>query len=121
MPAYATIITFDDTQLNLLLYSSSGPVGVAVRRRAQTDLLSLARATLSNPWPGGRGPFPPPGPPYLRTGELRDSLEVVDVPGSGPGRGPETDVVATAVHRGWNYGEILRDRGYQFLPPEFYL
>jgi hypothetical protein len=36
-------------------------------------------------------------------------------------QGPEADIVPTAIKRGWNYGDILKGRGYRFLPDYFYL
>lgn len=112
---YGTVITLDDAQLGLLLTSHSGPVAGAVRDLAKDNLYYLAVETLSDPWPGG--PAPPSGPPFARTYDMVNSLSVVDLEG---GPVPETIIQVTAVHRGRVYGLILRDRGYHFLPDEFY-
>lgn len=113
--AYGTVLTLNDAQLGLLLDSPTGPVGDEVRDYAQDELYALAVATISDPWPGG--PAPPPGPPYQRSGDMVNSLSVLSVVG---GAEPETIIQVTAVHRGRVYGLILRDRGYRFLPDEFY-
>lgn len=116
--AYGTVITLDDTALGLLLDSPAGPVSEAVREYAQDQLYGLAVATLSDPWGGGRsGTNPPPGPPLARTYDMVNSLSVLQVI---EGPQPETIIQVTAVHRGRVYGLILRDRGYHFLPDEFY-
>jgi hypothetical protein len=118
--AYGTVISLNDTQLGLVLGSGSGPVAAAVRDYAKDELYDLAVATISDPWPGG--PNPPPseggaGPPYMRSGDMVNSLSVIDLVGGGQ---PETIIQVTAVHRGRVYGLILRDRGYRFLPDQFY-
>lgn len=112
-------VVMHDVAISSLLYSPTSPVTVAIGRVAEFNVLREAQIALSRPWPGGSGPFPPPGPPYLRTGTLRDSLTVT-FKNSGL-RGPEWDIVPTAIKRGWNYGEVLQGRGYRFLPLRFYI
>jgi hypothetical protein len=117
------VIEINDLALSELFYDPAGPISRHIETVARTDILTLAKLTISRPWPGGRGPFPPPGPPYRRerdkaSPDLHDSLTVVTSIGSG---GPEADIVPTAVKRGWNYGEILKGRGYRFLPDSYYL
>lgn len=108
--------SFNEVALDALLNSPTGPLADEMRRVANTTLLEIARNYINRPWPGGYGPInPPPGPPYRRTGDLRDSLTVESSPSS-----PEATIVPTAIHRGANYGEILKNRGYRFLPDEFY-
>jgi hypothetical protein len=112
-------VVLDNVAISNLIYDPGGPIAREMNRVAQFSLLPIAQAALSRPWPGkGSAPFPPPGPPYLRTGDLRDSLRVVD--GVGPS-GPEATIVPTALHRGVNYGEILMKRGYRFLPDYYYV
>jgi hypothetical protein len=113
--AYGTVISLDDEKLALLLTGHSGPVAGAVRDYAKDELYSLAVATISDPWPGGSNG--PPGPPFARSTDMVNSLSVIDLEG---GAVPETIIQVTAVHRGRVYGLILRDRGYHFLPSEFY-
>lgn len=113
--AYGTVVTLLDEQLALLLTSPAGPVAGAVRDLAKDRLYELAVATISDPWPGGSAP--PPGPPFARTSDMVNSLSVIDITG---GDVPETIIQVTAVHRGRVYGLILRDRGYRFLPDEYY-
>lgn len=116
--ALGSRVEFDLPALEILLESPGGPVDREVQRVAGGPVLQLAREELSRPWPGPPGPFPPPGPPYLRTGDLRDSLAITSTPG--PGGRTDWVVIPTAIHRGVNYGEILLGRGYRFLPPAFY-
>lgn len=115
-------VELNDLNISELLYNPAGGVTRAVEYAANVPVLELCRRWISRPWPKGRGPFPPPGPPYARYDDpgprLRDSITVVSVVGPA---GPEFDIVPTAIHRGWNYGEILKGRGYRFMPPEFYL
>lgn len=112
--AYGTVITLDDQALAFLLTGHEGPVAGAVRDLAKDELYGLAVATISDPYPGGRNPAP--GPPFARTYDMVNSLSVVDIEGPVP----ETIIQVTAVHRGRVYGLILRDKGYHFLPDEFY-
>lgn len=112
-------VVLNNIAINDLLYDPTGPIGREMGRVALVNLLPIAQAALSRPWPGPPGPFPPVGPPYLRTGELRDSLRVdPTVLGSA---GPEAAIIPTAIHRGVNYGQILQSRGYRFLPDYFYV
>lgn len=116
-------VVIDDIALSALFYDPSGPIATHVKEVAEVDVLTLAKAYISRPWPGGRGPFPPPGPPYRRrldkvSPDLHDSLTVVVAVGP---QGPEADIVPTAIKRGWNYGDILKGRGYRFLPDYFYV
>jgi hypothetical protein len=113
-----TRVDIHDANIDTILYSPSGGVARECNFQAHTNLLPIMQAALSRPWPGPPGPFPPVGPPYLRTGELRDSLRVIDAVGP---YGPETNIVPTAIHRGVNYGLVLRARGYRFLPDYFYV
>ncbi len=56
---------------------------------------------------------PPPGPPHRRTGDLQQSVRREDARVVG---GVLTvDCVADAVHRGWYYDQVLRERGYEFV------
>lgn len=111
-------VEIHDIAISDLIYDPGGGIARECYAQAQISLLPIAQAALSRPWPGGLGPFPPVGPPYLRTGELRDSLRVVETVGPS---GPEADIVPTAIHRGVNYGEVLLKRGYRFLPDYFYV
>lgn len=113
-----THVDIHDAAISALIYSPTGGVARACDAAAFVSLLPIAQAALSRPWPGPPGPFPPVGPPYLRTGELRDSLTVVNTVGP---QGPEADIVPTAIHRGVNYGAILIGRGYRFLPDYYYV
>lgn len=113
-----TRIELHDVAISNLIYDPSGGIARECNFVAHTSLLPIAQAALSRPWPGEPGPWPPVGPPYLRTGELRDSLRVVEVIGP---QGPESDIIPTAVHRGVNYGEVLIRRGYRFLPDYYYV
>lgn len=115
------VVVIDDAALAALLNSPTGPIANEVARVANTTVLAIAQATISRPWAGSYGPTnPPPGPPLLRTGDLRNSLTAISVPG-GSGIGAEVDIVPLAIHRGKNYGQILLARGYRFLPDAFYV
>lgn len=116
-------VVIDNLALSALFYDPAGPVSRYIEQVAAPSILALAKAYCSRPWPGGRGPFPPPGPPYRRfkdkvSPDLVDSLTIVMAVGP---YGPEADIVPTAVKRGWNYGDILKGRGYRFLPDNYYL
>jgi hypothetical protein len=119
-------VVLNELALDDLLLSPTSPVSRHIERYASTDILALAKDTISRAFPGGRGPFPPPGPPYRRapggkdkaSPDLHDSLTVVAHPTSA---GMEYDIVPTAVKRGYNYGDILKGRGYRFLPDSYYL
>ena len=59
-------------------------------------------------------PNPPPGPPRLRSGDLKQSIHASF---------PTTDEkglvvygVALASHRGWSYPRLLLEKQYKFLP-----
>jgi len=113
----------DNLAVSNYLYSPAGPVSLYVGAYAATEILPLSQATISRPWPGGKGPFPPPGPPYRREKDkvfpdLHDSLTVREVTTS---VGTEFHIVPTAIKRSYNYGEILQRRGYRFLPDSYYL
>lgn len=116
-------VVVNDLALSALFYDPGGPVATYMATVVGPDVLAIAKTYCSRPWPGGRGPFPPPGPPYRRrrdkvSPDLVDSLTLV--PALGPG-GPEVDIVPLAIKRGWNYGDILKGRGYRFLPDYFYI
>jgi hypothetical protein len=119
-------VKIHDAALNLLFYDQAGPVATYITAVVGPDVLALAKSWCSRPWPGGRGPFPPPGPPYRRPSDSKDKVspDLVDsltlVSAIGP-NGPEVDIVPTAIKRGYNYGDILRVRGYRFLPDYFYV
>ena len=116
-------VVINDIALSALFHDPAGPVATYMATAVAPDILALSKAYCSRPWPGGRGRFPPPGPPYRRSRDkvspdLVDSLTLVSAIGP---TGPEVDIVPTAIKRGWNYGEILKSRGYRFLPDSFYL
>jgi hypothetical protein len=56
---------------------------------------------------------PPPGPPHLRTGDLQQSVRREDARVIGDTL--VVECVAPAVHRGWFYDQVLRERGYEFV------
>jgi hypothetical protein len=73
--------------------------------------------TASWAMPSGTWAYnPPPGPPYMATGNLRDSIEV-----QGPFQQGDLPFVAVTIgngetiRRGYDYAGILRDRGYDFV------
>ncbi len=117
-----TVITINDVALTAFFDDPAGGVSRFMGTVVAPDVLAAAREFISRPFPGhgSRGArFPPPGPPYLRSGDLREGLQVVSAPS--PLGGVEYDIVPTAVHRGANYGLILQQRGYRFLPDSFYV
>lgn len=122
-------VVINNAALSALFYDPAGPVARYMETAVGPDVLALAKSWCSRPWPGGRGPFLPPGPPYRRQTDkvfpdLVDSLTLVTAIGPS---GPEVDIVPTAVKRGWNYGDLLRTGGgklkgpYRFLPDYFYI
>src|SRR4029077_3634933 len=84
-----------------------------VREVAKDTVLPAIRAYISRPYPRRSHRFlnPPPGPVFMRSGDLRAGLRVID---NGDGT---FDVGSSATHGGWLYGQILKDRGYDFSPP----
>ena len=113
-------VEINEVNLAAFLYDPAGGVSKFMETVIAPDILALAKLTISRPFPG-HGPrgtrFPPPGPPYLRTGDLQASLSITATPGP---TGTEYDIVTNAVHRGVNYGLILKARGYHFLPDSYY-
>lgn len=115
-------VVIDEPNVTAFLEDPAGGVATYMRNTIVPPILDLAKLTISRPWPGagtGRGSrFPPPGPPYARTRDLLNSLTVVVSPGPS---GTEFYIVPTSLHRGANYGVILKSRGYQFMPPDYYI
>lgn len=113
-------VVINDAALTAFLVDPAGGISRHLKDTVVPTVLALAQDFISRPWPGGgRGArFPPPGPPYQRSGDLRNSLtvETVTTP-----MGDEYDIVPLAVHRGANYGLILKARGYRFLPDIYYV
>lgn len=85
----------------------------AVREVAKDVVLPAVKAYISRPYPRRSHTFlnPPPGPVFKRSGDLVRSLHLIDLGDGG------IEVGSSAVHRGVLYGEILKGRGYEFLPP----
>ena len=113
-------VVINEVNLTAFLQDPAGGVSRYMGTVVAPSILAIAQDFLSRPWPGGgRGArFPPPGPPYLRSGQLRDTLEVVSTPTA---TGTEYDIVPTATRKGVNYGLILKARGYRFLPDTYYV
>lgn len=113
-------VEINEINLEAFLLDPAGGVSRFMETVIAPDILQIAKDFISRPWPGGgRGArFPPPGPPYLRAGLLRDTLEIVSAPTPS---GTEYDIVPTATKKGVNYGLILKARGYRFLPDSYYL
>lgn len=114
-------VEINEINLNAFLFDPAGGVSRFMETVIAPDILQLAKDTISRPFPGHgtRGTrFPPPGPPYLRTSDLRESLSIVSASST---TGTEYDIVPNAIHRGVNYGLILKARGYRFLPDSYYL
>jgi hypothetical protein len=100
---------FNEAALNTLLSTPTGAFNEFLNRVGQR-LQQIAQDTLSRPYPGGLNP--PPGPPYLRSGDLRASVTYQIVTDSS---GPTVYVTASSVHRGADYARILQDRNYTFV------
>lgn len=132
-------VTFNEGVIESLL-SPSGPVAAFVDAVMETTVLPEARDALAIPAirftsnrvsdEGLRGPpilgrgastvrntwspNPPPGPPYRRSGDLIASLGFT--PAIREGRWLVSYGTAPATHGGFLYPELLRQRGYKFLP-----
>jgi hypothetical protein len=116
-------VVINDIVLSALFNDPAGPITTYIATVVAPDVLAVSKTFCSRPWPGGRGLFPPPGPPYRReldkvSPDLVDSLTLVTALGP---QGPEVDIIPTAVKRGRNYGDVLKGRGYRFLPDSYYL
>lgn len=98
----------------LLLESPVGPVGRELERVADV-VVAATKENLNDPY-DRRTLNPPPGPPKRRTGDLLTSVRREDA------RLLEGRLavvcVAPAVHRGWYYDQILRQRGYKLIDLE---
>lgn len=102
---------FNEAALQVLLTDPVGPVANEVRRVARGPILAAVRESLSRPYVRGQL-NPPPGPPRRRTGDLIEGLKFDDDVDS---LGFSESITSTAVHRGWQYGLILKDQGYVFI------
>ena len=97
--------------LKLLFTNPNG--GIARELERVGDRVVVATKTnLSRPY-DRRSLNPAPGPPQLRTGDLRESVRREDARVIGDTL--VVDCVAPAVHRGWFYDQVLRERGYEFV------
>ena len=114
-------VVINEVNLQAFLHDPAGGIAQFLGNVVAPSVLAEAQEFISRPFPGGTsraGRYPPPGPPYLRTGDLRSSLTVSSTPGP---QGTEYDISPTAIHRNANYGLILKERGYRFLPDSYYV
>lgn len=91
--------------------NSSPLMGKELERQAQR-IVEKAKTNLSNPFIRGEL-NPPPGPPRLRTGDFRNSMQHTHATIGQDGL--EVEVIATAVHQGHLYPRTLNDRGYLII------
>ncbi|MDH4038933.1 MAG: hypothetical protein OEV86_15780 [Candidatus Krumholzibacteria bacterium] len=111
--ASLTKYVFNEPAFRQMVNQPGGGVEALLHRQAVRVEIA-AQAALSVPWPGSRSRNPAPGPPRLRTGDLRNSIRV-DGPMLGSDGFIEIPVASTSVHRGFDYSDWLRDNGYEFV------
>ena len=75
-------------------------------------IVVLTQETIGDQWPVGRL-NPPAGPPFRRSGDMQASIRSNHARVAGDSM--EVDVTVDAAHRGFNYPELLLQRGYQFV------
>jgi hypothetical protein len=120
-------IYFDEAALLTYLDTDYG-VSVATADLARDALLEIAKDYLEarGRYPGWPTRNPPPGPPYMRTEQFKESLSL-DIVGDDVLLF-ESSAVTRATLKGrtrrggsaFPYGEHLLDQGYEVLPPDFY-
>lgn len=100
--------------LEPLLNSPNGPVAGVLMFVAE-DIVQETKVQLSVPYIRGTR-TPKGGPPRARSRDLLNSVHA-EAPREIDGV-LTVQCIADAVHRGWYYGQILRDEGYVFIDLE---
>lgn len=108
-----TRFTFNEPAFRQMVNQPGGGVEAFLHRQG-VRVQGATQAALSVPWPGRQDRNPPPGPPRLRSGDLRNSIRV-DGAVIGDDGFIEIPVASASVHRGFDYSDWLRDNGYEFV------
>lgn len=118
-------VVINESNLQAFLHNPAGGIAQFMGNVLAPQILQESKDYCSRPWPGrpwDTARYPPPGPPYRRekdkvSPDLVDSMIVTSAPGP---QGVEFFISPTAIKRGWNYGLILKEREYHFLPDSYY-
>lgn len=110
---------FNHDVYTYLFVDPSGPLGQLIYTVTDTVVKPDVQDTLSVPYVEGTL-NPPPGPPMMRTGVLRESVTTTH-PQVTPA-GPMCEVVVEAINpdTGELYSLTLFSQGYRFASPRYY-